>query len=96
MRPALIWILVADGQKARFLASEKRNEDLVAAMPDMAVPNPPSREQGTERPGRVHESVGAVRPMNRRRTRIGRESAILPVRSPTRCSKRRVPAPSTS
>jgi protein required for attachment to host cells len=61
MRPALIWILVADGQKARFLASEKRNEDLAPALPDMIVPNPPTREQGTERPGRVHESVGARR-----------------------------------
>ncbi|MEX1152632.1 host attachment protein [Parvibaculum sp.] len=61
MRPARIWILVADGQKARFLASEKRNEDLVSALPDLVVPNPPTREQGTERPGRVHESVGARR-----------------------------------
>lgn len=61
MRPARIWILVADGEKARFLASEKRNEDPVAAMPDMTVLNPPTREQGTERPGRVHESVGARR-----------------------------------
>ena len=76
MRPALIWILVADGQKARFLASEKRNEDLVAAMPDMAVPNPPSREQGTERPGRVHESVGA------------RRSAYEPPTDPHRQGKR--------
>ncbi|MDO8838217.1 MAG: host attachment protein [Parvibaculum sp.] len=61
MRPALIWILVADGQKARFLASEKRNEDPVAALPDMTVLNPPTREQGTERPGRVFESTGARR-----------------------------------
>lgn len=61
MRPARIWILVADGQTARFLASEKRNEDPAPALPDMIVPNPPTREQGTERPGRVHESVGARR-----------------------------------
>lgn len=61
MRPARIWILVADGQKARFLASERRNEDPAPALPDMVVPNPPTREQGTERPGRIHESVGARR-----------------------------------
>lgn len=76
MRPARIWILVAGGQKARFLASEKRNEDLVEAMPDMVIANPPSREQGTERPGRVHESVGA------------RRSAYEPPTDPHRQGKR--------
>ncbi|MBX3491092.1 MAG: host attachment protein [Parvibaculum sp.] len=76
MRPARIWILVADGQKARFLASEKRNEDPAPALPDMIVPNPPTREQGTERPGRVHESVGA------------RRSAYEPPTDPHRQAKR--------
>ncbi len=61
MQPKRIWIVVTDGEKCRFLTSEKRNQDPVAAMPDLIVPNPPTREQGTERPGRAFESVGSRR-----------------------------------
>lgn len=61
MQPKRIWIVVTDGEKCRFLESEKRNEDPVAAMPDLVVPNPPTREQGTDKPGRAFESVGGRR-----------------------------------
>ena len=47
-----IWILVADGQTAR----------LEPALPyEMRMPNPPTREQGAERPGRAYESSGKAR-----------------------------------
>ena len=56
-------VMVADGRKALFLIN-----DGTAEQPALSVvrelcddPNPPARAQGTERPGRVHESVGASR-----------------------------------
>ncbi|HAC58905.1 host attachment protein [Parvibaculum sp.] len=58
MQPKRIWIVVTDGGMCRFLASEKRNADPAIAMPDLNMPNPPTREQGTDKPGRTFESVG--------------------------------------
>jgi protein required for attachment to host cells len=55
------WALVADAQHARFL---ERHAPLGAwaERTDEAIEQhiPPSREQGTERPGRVQESVGTT------------------------------------
>ena len=56
------WALVADGQRARIFQrrapagpwAELESEAL-------AQRDPPSRESGRDRPGRVHESVGAAR-----------------------------------
>ncbi len=56
------WVLIADGEKALFL----RN-DLDEMNPDLNVvriasqDNPPNHEQAANRPGRVHEAVGAGR-----------------------------------
>ncbi|MEP2829547.1 host attachment protein [Parvibaculum sp.] len=61
MQPKCIWIVVTDGGTCRFLASEKRNADPVVALPDINLPNPPTREQGTDKPGRTFESVGTRR-----------------------------------
>ena len=53
------WVVVADGEKARFLEGEGSLKALdPAPVPDMENENPPTREQGTERPGRTHESAG--------------------------------------
>jgi protein required for attachment to host cells len=58
--PAGALVLVADGRKALLLSNHGD-----AAYPDLRVevslesaPNPPSHEQGKDRPGRAFESVG--------------------------------------
>jgi protein required for attachment to host cells len=56
------WVFVGDGRKALFLRN--RGD---AFHPDLAVEsvfvddNPPTREQGTDKPGRAFSSVGNVR-----------------------------------
>jgi protein required for attachment to host cells len=52
-------VVVADGRKALFLVNDGTLET-----PSLSVaeeldddPNPPTRDQGTDRPGRVHESA---------------------------------------
>ncbi len=56
-------VVVADGRKALFLINDGTVErpGLSVARELHDDPNPPARAQGTERPGRVHESVGASR-----------------------------------
>jgi protein required for attachment to host cells len=69
------WALVADAQHARVLQrqipfgawSEREDEAI-------AIDNPPSRERGTERPGRVHESATAARHAVEPRTDPHREA----------------------
>lgn len=57
-----IWVLVADGEKALFLKNEGD-----ATYPDLSVvrkveeENPPTREQGTDRPGRYSDGPTAHR-----------------------------------
>lgn len=54
--PAGAWVMVGDGEKALFL--ENRGDE---ALPQLAVlralsqDNPPTREQGTDRPGRFDD-----------------------------------------
>ncbi len=47
------WVVVADGEKALFLEN-RGDEDVpnLAVIREIDHPNPPSREQGTDRPGR--------------------------------------------
>lgn len=69
------WALVADAQHARFLQrqvpfgawSEREAEAI-------AIHNPRSREQGTDRPGRVHESATTARHAVEPRTDPHREA----------------------
>ncbi|MEN6541023.1 host attachment protein [Parvibaculum sp.] len=62
MKPPHIWIVVADGETARIFSAHGRTAKLEPAIPyELRMVNPPSREQGTERPGRGHESVGQLR-----------------------------------
>lgn len=62
MRQDHAWVLVADGHRARVLERLSLGapwEELEAEA--MQVFDPPSHALGTERPGRVHESVGTTR-----------------------------------
>jgi protein required for attachment to host cells len=75
MKHPHIWILVADGKTARFYSSKKPHEKLEPAVPfEMRMPNPPTREQGAGKPGRVHESVGAARHSVQPHTDLHREA----------------------
>lgn len=61
LRPASL-VLVADGTKALFLrnAGDEVFPNLVVARA-FKEDNPPTRDQGTDRPGRVHESATSRR-----------------------------------
>jgi protein required for attachment to host cells len=58
----IAWVLVADGQRARILERVNPASEWIT-LPDetRSVEDPPSHEQGSERPGRTHESMGASR-----------------------------------
>ncbi|MBY0381760.1 MAG: host attachment protein [Xanthobacteraceae bacterium] len=55
-------VLIADGRKALFLRNEGDGmfPNLVTARVFKDI-NPPTREQGSDRPGRVHESLSSRR-----------------------------------
>jgi protein required for attachment to host cells len=56
------WALVADAQRARILERPSAGGPWTErAEEELRLDNPPSREQGSDRPGRVRESVGAAR-----------------------------------
>lgn len=56
------WILVCDGSKALLFRNEGDALALNLKLAEVAFePHPPTRELGTERPGRVHESLGSSR-----------------------------------
>lgn len=60
--PPASLVLVADGTKALFLrnAGDEVFPNLVVARA-FKDDNPPTRDQGTDRPGRVHESAASAR-----------------------------------
>jgi protein required for attachment to host cells len=62
MHIAKTWILIADGGHARILETVGHGRAL-SQVHDMAFETdlPPSRELGTDQPGRTHESMGATR-----------------------------------
>lgn len=54
-----IWVLIADGEKALFLRNEGDAEyPNLQVVREMHEDNPPTREQGTDRPGRVNDANG--------------------------------------
>jgi len=56
------WALIADASQARLLEREVPAGAWAEREPrEFAPPNPLAHERGSERPGRVHESVGATR-----------------------------------
>ncbi|MGN6582400.1 MAG: baeRF12 domain-containing protein [Rhizobiaceae bacterium] len=57
-----IWVLVADGEKALFLRNEgDREYPNLQVVREMTEENPPSREQGTDRPGRLNDGPSVHR-----------------------------------
>jgi protein required for attachment to host cells len=56
------WALIADGQRARIL-QRRTPAGAWAELESEAIAwrDPPSREWGSERPGRAHESMGSTR-----------------------------------
>ena len=62
MKKTRTWILVADGARARILQSEGWGTGLTpVAGQARRMTNPPTREQVSDRPGRVQESASGTR-----------------------------------
>ena len=62
MRSNIVWAVIVDGRRLRVLERQIATGpwlELAAEATEHA--NPPSRKLGTDRPGRVHESVGSAR-----------------------------------
>ena len=58
MHKTITWVLVADGHRARILKNEGPNRGLHNVLEyDFVMPNAPSNELGTDRPGHVQESA---------------------------------------
>ena len=56
------YVLVCDGSKALLLRNAGNAIDLDLKLVEVTFePHPPTRELGADRPGRVHESLGASR-----------------------------------
>ena len=56
MKPARTWILVADGSRARILEMLGRGKEVhMVSGSNAALDNPPSHEQGRDKPARVYE-----------------------------------------
>lgn len=62
MKAVRTWIVIADGAKARFLVNNGPGKGLKPAnIADMSADLAPTRDIGTERPGRVHDRFGPGR-----------------------------------
>lgn len=56
------WVLVADGEKALFMRNEGDNQyPYLQVVKQLHEENPPTREQGSDRPGRFSDGPGAHR-----------------------------------
>ena len=57
-----LWLMVADGEKALFLKNEGDTAyPNLQVMREIEQDNPPTREQGTDRPGRLSDGPSAHR-----------------------------------
>lgn len=62
MKPVRTWIVVADGAQARFLLNQGPGKGLEAALEEEATEaRQPTRDLGSDRPGRVHDRLGPGR-----------------------------------
>ena len=62
MKAVRTWVVVADGSRARFLENLGPGRGLSeTAQPDLTTESRPSREVGTEAPGRAHDRQGPAR-----------------------------------
>jgi len=56
-----IWVVVADGEKALFLRNEGDEKyPNLEVFREIREENPPTREQGVDRPGRMNDGAGGV------------------------------------
>jgi protein required for attachment to host cells len=56
------WVVVADGEKALFLRNEGDEKyPHLQVFREISEPNEPTREQGTDRPGRLNDGPGVHR-----------------------------------
>jgi protein required for attachment to host cells len=56
------WVVVCDGRKALFTVNAGDAQYLnLKVVEERESPSPPTHEQGTDRPGRVHQSMGSGR-----------------------------------
>ena len=59
MKPKKTWILIADGARARVVQNDGPGTGVESVFPyDFATSSAPTRERGTERPGRTHARGG--------------------------------------
>jgi len=57
-----MWVMVADGEKALFLKNEGDTKyPSLSVIREIYEENPPTREQGSDRPGRLSDGPGAHR-----------------------------------
>ncbi|RUY28340.1 Host attachment protein, partial [Mesorhizobium sp. M7A.F.Ca.CA.001.13.2.1] len=57
-----IWVIVADGEKALFLRNAGDNKyPNLEVVQEMQQDNPPTREQGSDSPGRYREGTSEQR-----------------------------------
>ncbi len=57
-----LWVVVADGEKGLFLRNEGDKEyPHLAVVRELKESNPPSRDQGTDQPGRLNDGPSAHR-----------------------------------
>ena len=62
VKPVKTRILIADGARARVLLNRGPGKGLEAtALTDLAAEHEPTRELGSDRPGRVHDRMGPGR-----------------------------------
>ncbi|WP_420392814.1 host attachment protein [Acuticoccus sp.] len=58
--PARAWVMVGDGEKALFLQNgDDEAFPNLRVVREMGQDNPPTREQGTDSPGKLQDGVGA-------------------------------------
>jgi hypothetical protein len=92
------WVVVADGERALFLKNKgDAMHPQLTVFREMEQENPPDREQGTDRPGRVNGG-GAQRSSVEETDwhEIGSARSGSPARSPSGFINGRMPAGSTS
>ncbi|MDJ0895661.1 MAG: host attachment protein [Alphaproteobacteria bacterium] len=62
MKKHVTWIIVADGGRARLLANDGPGKGVYpVSEKELVLENPPTRAQGTDRPGRTGDRMGPAR-----------------------------------
>ena len=61
MKKTVTWVVVADGRRVRVFRNDGPGKGVEPIREEEDAINPRTRQQGTDRPGRVQESVGGAR-----------------------------------